>query len=479
MFKNSLHIIIIFLLIALSSCKFSKDISKPNYNKLPNQYIIGLDTTDTKLYNWKELFFSQNLKTLIDSALKNNFELKMALQKIEIAKSGIQFNKGIRLPDLALNNTIGHRKFGEYTMDGVGNYDTRFSENLSDKQQLPNPIPDYYIGFQSSWEIDLWGKLKNKKKSAAAKFIATNYGRDLIITNLIAEIACAYFELLALDYEFNILIDNIKLQQEALDLVIAEKEAGKANELSVELMSAQLLNSKAIQTEVKQLYINTESKLNYLCGVYPSSITKDTGYFNQQIQKKIESGIPSALLKNRADIKQAEYELLSTNADVKSAEAAFYPSLNLNALIGLQSFNYILLLETPASLAYSVLGGLSAPLLNRRQIKANLMTSKADQKMAYINYEKTIVNSFREVYNAINNIKNTDEMYNLKREEFTKLNEAITTSKELFKAGKANYLEIITSQKSSLQAQIELLNLFKRKNMAIIELYRSLGGGWN
>jgi outer membrane protein TolC len=106
------------------------------------------------------------------------------------------------------------------------------------------------------------------------------------------------------------------------------------------------------------------------------------------------------------------------------------------------------------------------------------MASKAEQKIAYINYEKSIVNGFMEVYNCLNNIKNTNTMYNLKREEFIKLNEAIYTSSELFKAGKANYLEIITSQKSSLLAQIELLNLYKRKNMAIIDLYRSLGGGW-
>jgi NodT family efflux transporter outer membrane factor (OMF) lipoprotein len=440
--------------------------------------MLESDTTEAKLYNWKEVFFSKNLTRLIDSALKNNFDLKIAIQKIELAHSGIQFNKGIRLPDLALNTSISQRKFGDYTMDGVGNYDTKFSENISDKQQIPNPLPDYYIGFQSSWEIDLWGKLKNKKKSAAAKFIASNYGRDLIITNLIAEISSTYFELLALDYEAKILIKNIKLQEDALELVKSEKEAGKANELSVELMAAQLLNSKTIQTEVKQLYSNAESKLNFLCGSFPGSIEKDTGYFNQQIQNNIESGIPSALLKNRPDIKQAEYELLSTNADVKSAEAAFYPSINLNTILGLQSFNSLLLLETPASLAYTFLGGISAPLLNRRKIKADLMASKAEQKIAYINYEKSIVNGFMEVYNCLNNIKNTNTMYNLKREEFIKLNEAIYTSTELFKAGKANYLEIITSQKSSLLAQIELLNLYKRKNMAIIDLYRSLGGGW-
>lgn len=283
---------------------------------------------------------------------------------------------------------------------------------------------------------------------------------------------------MALDNEDKILIDNIELQQEALDLVLAQKEAGRANELGVEMMKAQLLNSKSIQAEVQQLVLETESKLNFLCGFYPQNIKRDTSYFSQHLRTTLAVGIPSDLIKNRADIRQAEFELKAANADVKSAQAAFYPTLNINAALGLQSFNALLLLETPASMAYNVLGGLTAPLLNRRKLKADLMSSRAEQKQAYMNYEKTVVNSFKEVYIALNNIKNTKQMYDLKKEEVDILKKSISTSSELFKAGRANYLEIITSQKNTLQAQIELINFYKRQNIAMVDLYKSIGGGW-
>lgn len=475
--KNNL-IYILILSTVLLSCKTTELTTKKINNHLPKNYALNTDSTSAKVLKWRELIFDKHLISIIDTALINNFDLKIALQKIEISRAGIKFTKGIRLPEVGASASAGQRKFGEYTMDGVGNYDTKFSTNINNKQQIPNPLPDYYVGFQASWEIDLWGKLKNKKKAAAAKFIASQYGKDLIITNLVAEISTSYFELLALDNEIKILENNIILQQDALDIVTIQKQTGKANELAVELMCAQLLNSKTILVDIKQQLIECESKLNFLCGGYPKAIVRDTSFNSESIISSINSGIPSDILINRADIRQAEMELKATNADVKSAKAAFYPTFNINAFLGLQSFNALLLLETPASFAYNALGGLATPLLNRRRLKADLMSTKAEQMQAYINYEKNVVNGFMEVYNSLNNIKNTKEMYDTKLEEVTILKQSISTSSELFKAGRANYMEIILAQKNALQSQIELINYKKRQNISIVNLYRSLGGGW-
>ncbi|MCC6838026.1 MAG: TolC family protein, partial [Bacteroidia bacterium] len=382
MSKHKINFLVAITLFLALGCKTTQYDTTAVNEKLPKKFDTNTDSASTTIAKWKDVFFDPDLVALIDTALKNNYDLQIALQKVEFAKAGLKYNKGIRLPELGINMAAGERKFGSYTMDGVGNYDTQFSPNINDKQQIPDPLPDYYVGFQTSWEIDLWGKLKNKKKASAARFISSQYGKDLIVTNLIAEIASAYFDLLALDNEAKILIDNIELQQEALDLVIAQKEAGRANELGIEMMSAQLLNSKAIQAEVQQLALETQSKLNFLCGIYPQSIKRDTSYFSQHLQTSLAAGIPSDLIKNRADIRQSEFELKASNADVRSAQAAFYPTLNINAALGLQSFNALLLLETPASMAYNAAGGLAAPLLNRRKLKADLMASKAEQKQA-------------------------------------------------------------------------------------------------
>lgn len=469
---------ILFFSFLLVGCKTTELTTEKINSGLPKSYIVNTDTTATRIQKWREIIFDEKLKSIIDTALANNFDLNIALQKVEISKAGIKFTKGIRLPELGASGSIGQRKFGDYTMDGVGNYDTQFSPNINDKQQIPNPLPDYYVGVQASWEIDLWGKLKNKKKAAVAKFMASRHGRDLIITNLIAEISTTYFELLALDNEIEILENNIQLQQSALDVVIIQKQSAKANELAVEMMRAQLLNSKTILIEVKQRLIETGSKLNFLSGGYPGAIAIDTTFSSQSTIAAINAGIPSEILINRPDIRQAEMELKASNADLRSAKAAFYPTLNINTFLGLQSFNALLLLEAPASLAYNTAGGLMAPLLNRRKLKADLMATKAEQKQAYINYEKNVVNGFVEVYNSLNNIKNTKEMHDTKLEEVEILKQSIFTSSELFKAGRANYMEVILAQKNALQSQLELVNYKKRQNVAMINLYRSLGGGW-
>ncbi len=471
-------IFILSALLGVYSCKTTAIQTEASLKPLPSAYVVS-DTSKSKpLAAWRDVFFDANLRTLIDSALKHNFDLRIALQKIEMAKAGLRLNKGIRLPEVGVGAAAGVRRFGDYTMDGVGNFDTRFSPNLNDKQRIPNPLPDYFVGFQATWEIDIWGKLKTKKRAAAERYLASQYGKDAVITSLIAEVASAYFELMALDAELQIVKDNISLQQSALDLVTAQKQAGKANELGIEMQNAQLLNARAIQTEVQQLIIETESKLNFLCGTYPKRVQRDSSVLLQFTIPALAVGVPSDLLKNRPDIRQAENELLASKADVKTARLAFYPSLTINASLGLQAFNAMLLPELPASLAYNTLGGLAAPLLNRRQLKANLMATQSEQKQAYIHYEKMIVNGFREVFVALNGIRNGQAMFDLKKEQVAILKKSVNTSTDLFMAGKANYLEVIVSQQNTLNAQIELTVFYKRQNQSLINLYRTLGGGW-
>lgn len=307
--------------------------------------------------------------------------------------------------------------------------------------------------------------------------MASESGKNLVVSELVAQIASAYYELLILDNELDFLEENIVLQERAVELTRVLKQAGQANQLGVDLLNAQLLSSKALKIDVKQEIIDAESKINFLVGRYPQPIARPKVIWANVIPPKLTSGVPSRLLENRPDIKQAEYELLSTNANLFTAKAAFYPSLNITGAVGLQAFKALLFLN-PSSFAMNTFGGLTAPLLNRRQIISDLMAAKADQKMAYTNYQKTIVNSFTEVYNQLNLIQNTNDMYDLKTQEVDVLRQSINNSSELFRSGRATYLEVITAQKNALQSQIELINLKKRQYGAVIGLYKSLGGGW-
>lgn len=431
-----------------------------------------------KLAVWNEIFKDDELRLLIDSALANNFDLQITLQKIEMARAGVRLQTNNNRPDLAAGIGAGGRKFGRYTIDGVGNYDTNKSPDITSRQRIPAPfVPDFLLGVSSSWEIDLWGKLKKQRESAMAKLLASENGKNLLVTSLIAEIASAYYELLILDNELKFVDENITLQQQALDVIQVMKQSGQSNELAVELSSAQLLASKELRIEVLQLIIELENKINFLVGRYPQQVNRPQKAWAEVNPPIFTEGLPSQLLENRPDIKQAEYELIASNADLFTAKAAFYPSLNLTGGLGFQSFKaqYIF---NPSSLMFNTIGGLVAPIANRRVLEAGLMASKAEQKIAYTNYQKTVMNSFIEVYNFLQMIENTNAMFGLKNEEVAILRNSINTSTKLFKFGQANYLEVITAQRNALQSQIELINLKKRQFNATIGLYRALGGGW-
>ncbi|MFN6040086.1 MAG: TolC family protein, partial [Bacteroidota bacterium] len=283
--RNTKILTINILFLLFISCKTNSSIPKSEIDiKIPSSYDSKENLKNAIIPKWKEIFVDTTLISLIDTTLKYNFDLRSALQKIELSRSNVRLHKGIRLPELGVNTSVGNRKFGDYTIDGVGNFDTQFSQNINENQRIPNPIPDYYAGTMFSWEIDIWGKLKNKQQAAASRLIATDFEKNFIITNLIAEVAKTYFEIQAYNYESEILKENINLQQSALDLVISQMEAGKANQLGVEMMNAQLLRSKEILVEVEQQLVEGENKMKYLCGSFTTNTSRSPNYFDEKVK---------------------------------------------------------------------------------------------------------------------------------------------------------------------------------------------------
>jgi outer membrane protein, multidrug efflux system len=477
-------IIIGIVLFVLVACKTQHDALKTSIT-IPTKYekstaSIQIDSVKqaNSMQSWRTFFTDPLLVKLIDTALVSNFDVQIAFQRVQQARAGVQFTKGIRLPDFGVSIGSSVRRFGDYTIDGVGNYDTQFSTNLTPDQQLPNPVPDFYTGVYSTWEIDVWGKLKSKKKAALSRFLASEKGRHLVVTQLIATVAEHYYQLLLLDRELQIIQENITLQENALEIVEAQKESGKSNELAIELISAQVLNAKNMLLEVEQRMIEVENNLNFMLGRYPQTIARTSFTQSSEICTNVNAGIPSDILMNRPDIQSAAFELKANNADVHAAKVAFYPSININSNIGYQAFRASVLFDSPASIAYNLAGGLIAPVLNRRALKAELMNSKANQKQAYIQYEKTIVEAFTEVYTLLEKSKNFESMKTLKTNQVSILEKSISTSKALFTSGRASYLEIITSQENYLRSQIELLDIHARKTQNQVLLFKALGGGW-
>jgi outer membrane protein, multidrug efflux system len=447
---------------------------EPGVVKLPESFGGVNDSISSASRGWREYFRDPGLTVLIDTALKNNLDVLTAFQRIEMARSNVRMSKGAMLPMVSAYASAAQRKFGLYTMDGAGNITTP----IDGEELVPIHLPDYYVGFQASWELDIWGKLRNRKVAALSRYLASVEGRNWAITNLVSEVASNYYELLSLDQQLDIIKETIALQENAFNIITIQKQAGKANELAVKQFEAQFINSKALELEMKQAILETENKINFLLGRYPQPIARSKSLLTSYVVVNPDIGLPSDLLRFRPDVKQAELDLLAAKADVRSARAAFYPSLNITGTYGFQAFKTAYLFTSPQSTAYTLLGGLTAPLINRSAIKAEFRNAKASQIEAMYNYQKAVLNGYIEVYNELFSIRNLDSVYTLKNREVELLNQSIETSSELFRTGRANYLEIIITQQNALQARLDLVNLRKRQFDSSLNLYKALGGGW-
>jgi NodT family efflux transporter outer membrane factor (OMF) lipoprotein len=358
-------------------------------------------------------------------------------------------------------------------MDGAGNIVT----DIETGKLVPIDLPDFYYGFQASWEVDLWGKLKNRKKSAMARYFATVEGRKLVQTALVAETAAAYYELQSDDQVLRMLDQTIALQEEALKTVRVQKEAAQVNELAVQQFEAQLLDMKSLRLQMQQKIVEHESRINFLAGRFAQPIQRDSTFFVNEAIPAIQAGIPASLLRNRPDVRQVEWELVATKADLSAARAAFLPSLTITGGLGLQAYRNGLIFTLPESIAYSMIAGLTAPVINRNMIKAEFERADAQQLETLYQYRQTIARGYFEVYQELRNIRTLSQVFSNRQQETALLSSSIQVSAELFRTGRASYLEVLLSRQNALRSNIELINTRKNQYLAAINLYRALGGG--
>ena len=461
--------------VLYTSCKTPALVQVPDAKTAPTVYSFNSsDTTGSGAVQWRGFFTDKYLASLIDTALKNNQELAITLQEIEIAKNEILVSKGKMLPRVEAGGGIGVEKVGRYTSQGAGDA----SAEITPGKTVPERLGDYHLGATASWEVDIWKKLRNSKQAAVNRYLSTIEGRNFVVTNLIAEIANSYYELLALDNELGIVRQTISLQQNALEIVKVQKQAAAATELAVKKFQAEVLGSQSLEYDILQKIAAKENAINYLLGRYPQAIARDSAGILNSTLLQVSAGIPSQLLKNRPDIKQAELELAAAKLDVAVARAEFYPSFNISAALGLQAFNPVYLVKLPESVLFSLAGDLAGPLINKNAIKAEYYNANARQIQAVYNYERTILNGYIEVATALSDLKNFDKIYGLKTKETDTLSASVDIANELFKSARADYLEVLLTQRDALESKLELIETRLRQFNTVTNIYRALGGGW-
>lgn len=469
----------IILSLVVASCKAPmatviKDEVKENLPQNFNQEEQQYANANSGTTPWRQFFTDPNLVNLIETALKNNQELLITLQEIEIAKSGVLAKKGKLTPTVTAGIGAGVKKAGRYTSEGAGDATTEIKPG----KEMPDPIGNFEGGLMANWEVDIWKKLRTEKDAAIAHYLSTVEGKNFVLSNLIEEIADNYYELLALDNQLDIIQQYIKLQEKALEISKIQKQAAAATELAVKKFEAELAKSKATEYTIRQQITEKENQLNALLGRYPQTIVRTKESFMSTIPQTVYTGIPSQLLANRPDIKQAELELKAAKLDVEVARKEFYPSLEISAVLGLEAFKPSYLVKLPESMAYNLAGELAGPLINKSAIKANFQTADARQIQALYEYDKTILNAYLDVANLMSKVKNIDQYYQLKFQEAHALEQSIDIANQLFRNSRADYLEVLLNQRDALDAKMELIEAKEKQLTTVVDIYKSLGGGW-
>lgn len=466
-------LMVVTMAISLSGCVPALKLREARKDA-PATYGASTDTTDAATVPWRDMYTDPDLRALIDTALVNNQELNILLQEVAIAKNEVRARKGEYLPFLDVNAGADLEKVGEFTRNGA----VESQLPIREAEAFPEPLPNYAFGAGLTWEIDIWKKLRNAKKAAMMRYLGSVEGRNFMVTHLVAEIATSYYELMALDNQLRILRENIAIQQDALGIVRLEKQAAKVTELAVRRFEAEVLKNRSKQYDIQQMIVETENRINYLVGRYPQPVRRNATSFSALTPDSLPIGVPVQLLANRPDIRQAELELEASKLDVRSARARFLPSIGLRAGVGFNAFDPAYLLESPASLTYNVVGDLVAPLINRNAIRAAYNSASARQVQAVYDYERTVIGAYVDVVNQLNNIENLRNSYDLRRQQVEALTSSITISTNLFRSARADYMEVLLTQRDALESRFELVETRKAQLNAMVGMYQALGGGW-
>jgi NodT family efflux transporter outer membrane factor (OMF) lipoprotein len=420
-----------------------------------------------------EFFNDPTLTCLIDQALIGNQELKILNEDVQIARNEILARQGAYLPFLGFRSAVGLDKPSRFTPLGAAEKDLEYLPG----KHFPDPLPNYLLGLDFFWQLDIWRELRNARDAAAQRYLATSEKRNYFVTRLVADIAENYYGLMALDKRLETLDRTIELQEQSYEIAKAKKEAGRGTELAVQRFQAEVRKNQSEKLIVRQEIVEVENRINFLVGRFPQPVERmSAGFFDLNIHT-LSVGLPAQLLQNRPDIRQAERELEAAGLDVKVARAHFFPKLDITGGVGYQAFNPKYLFWTPDALIGNVAGDLVAPLINKKAIKAEYLSANARQLESVYNYQRVILNAFTEVVNRVSMAENYRKSIEIKKQQLESLEASVDTASKLFQNARAEYVEVLLAQRDLLEARLVLIETKKQQLSAIVNAYQALGGG--
>ena len=466
--KITIHkiILIFFVSFLVVSCQTRQNYQRANDvvdEKLFRTDALLKDSLSMANLSWKEIFTDAVLQKHITKALENNLDIRIALQNIASAEAYLKQSKAAYQPTISVGP--------DYSFN-TSSLNTQFGQIVGERRY----INQFDITANLGWELDLWGKLKGQEKAQYAAYLSSVAAHQNVKSNLVASIATAYYQLLAFDEQKKIFSNTIEIRKKNLETTKALKEAGIVSEVAVQQSEALVYNAEASLVTLDVQIQLLENTISLLMGE-PSHEIERTSLSTQNFALNTDVGYPIALLANRPDVKQAEFNLINAFELTNAAKAQFYPSLRITGSTGVQSVDIDKLFSANSVFA-NVLVGLAQPILNKRQIRTNYEVSLANQERAYLNFRKTILNAGNEVSDALKMYNAQDQFIAFKKKELSAYDKSVEFSQELVNYGMANYLEVLNANVNKLNAEINIANAQYTKLQAGVELYRALGGGW-
>lgn len=452
----------------VSSC-VTKKYQRPDLNvqtdKLYRDTTIN-DTTSIATVPVEQLFADTVLQGLIKEGIQNNLDLKTAMQRINEAYATVQQTKAAFFPSLSGNATITRNK---QSLAGL-NFPPEFANSFI------LTTTTHQLGLSTSWEADIWGKLSSSKRSALANFFASDAGKRAVQTQLVANIANNYYSLLALDKQLAITEQTLKNRITDVETMKALKESAIVTGAAVVQSEANRYAAEVTIPDLKRSIRETENALSILLARAPGAI-KRTSLDEQKPYADMQMGVPSQLLKNRPDVQQAEFAFRSAFENTNVARTYFYPALTITAQGGVSSLKIKNLFDN--SIFYSIIGGLTQPIFSQGENRARLRTAKAQQEQAYYAFQQSVLTAGSEVSNALYAYQTAVEKQTSRAKQLEALQKSVDFTKELLRYSSAtNYTDVLTSEQSLLAAQLNSVGDKLQQLQAIVNLYRSLGGGW-
>ncbi|MPS72639.1 MAG: efflux transporter outer membrane subunit [Chryseobacterium sp.] len=432
------------------------------------QYTATADTASVANLEWRQFFNDPILQGLIEKGIKNNYDLQIALKQVASSQERLKQAKYMQYPEVGF---------------GVTGQITRPSDNSLNGQSInlflgKSYVEDYNAAFNLSWEADIWGKIKNQQEVSKMQYLQTYEATKAIQTQVVAAIAQGYYNLLMLDKQLEIAKSNLELSKNTLNITEKIWQSGDATSLGVQQSKAQKEYTELLITQLEQNIKIQENALSILVGENPTKINRTIEMSDTSLPQNFSAGLPAAMVSRRPDVRQQELVLLESNAMIGIAQANMYPSLKITANGGVNSFKFDNWFQIPASLFGSALGGITQPIFQKRQLKTDLNVAKIQREKNVLAFRQSVLNAVGEVSDALVSNESLKAQEEKASEQVTTLKSGIQSAEKLYKSGLVNYLEVITAQGNSLQAELNLASIKRQRLSSIVDLYRALGGGW-